>query len=145
MMLLHFKYLKISTKVSEAVSLLSLFKWKKRKVCFWMNPLYFSSENFLSSRHLLCAWAPSQLCQRPMVCFDSTSLLPGQSLLPSQAQKSRRKYKSSLALPPTAAFNPMLVHDLNLASRLIHDCNNKSSQANRLRSRKTQDGFMRCI
>lgn len=66
--------------------------------------------------HLLCAWAPSQFWHRPMVCFDATSLLPGQSLLPSQAQKSRRKFKSSPALSPTAAFHAMLVHDLNLAS-----------------------------
>lgn len=55
--------------------------------------------------------------------------------------KSRRKFKSSPAPPPTASFHPKLVHDLNLASRLIHVCNNKSSQANRLRSQKTEDGF----
>lgn len=144
MKLLHFKCLKIRTKVSEAVSLLPLFNWKKKN-CFQMNPLYFSSENvFSSAAALMCLSSFPALSQTHGVLW--CHITPAWSVTPTlPSPKEEEKTQKQPCCPSHSSFPSNAVHDLNLASRLIHVCDNKSSQTYRLRSRKTQDGFTNCI
>lgn len=129
-------------------------EWGRQYLCFFflieknafrLIHLFFSLKIAFPALHFFCVWAPFQPWHSPMVCCDVTLLLSGQSLLPSQTQKSWRNYKSSSAWTPSNhGFPSYSCSSPEHGIRQIHVYNSESSQTDWVRLQRTRGSFMRC-